>query len=232
MWRAASHLFGLASFITFLWSHLSFSLHLIFSVCQRWAVKMLINNSTRILDDTWDRDKWKTIATSIREQSVVINVLILAGLKRDGRACSWSRRGWGKEEIKSHLPSWHVLNEKERRDPFPLLVPVLVLQWCLDASDVWCCALAIPCFVPMGALTSGCCESLQLVTVQWPILIRIYCGICSWYVWKSKNFWHCVVTTKERKSLLFQVLIMVESKSHVNYRTYQRTSVMLHIILW
>lgn len=41
---------------------------------------MLINNSTRILNDAWDRVKQK--------QSVVINVLILAGLKRDGRAGS------------------------------------------------------------------------------------------------------------------------------------------------
>lgn len=62
-------------------------------LCQRWAVKMLINNSTRVVDDTWDRDKWKTIATSIRKQSVVINVLILAALKRDGRARSWSMEG-------------------------------------------------------------------------------------------------------------------------------------------
>lgn len=29
---------------------------------------MLINNSTRILNDSWDRDKWKTIATSIRKK--------------------------------------------------------------------------------------------------------------------------------------------------------------------
>lgn len=102
---------------------------------------MLINNSTRILDDTWDRDKWKTIATGIRKPSVVINVLILAGLKRDGRACSWSRREWGREEIQAHLPCWHVLNEKERRNHFPLPVPcsyfakIHWFKWCL-----------VPCF--------------------------------------------------------------------------------------
>lgn len=31
--------------------------------------------------------------------------------------------GWGRGEIQAHLPSWHVFNEKEKINAFPLPVP-------------------------------------------------------------------------------------------------------------
>lgn len=88
---------------------------------------MLINNSTRILNDSWDRDKWKTIATSVRKKSVVINVLILAGLKRDSGAGSWnSLEGVGERGNTGSSPQLaSVYNNRGRRNHFPLS-PILI----------------------------------------------------------------------------------------------------------
>lgn len=138
---------------------------------------MLINNSTRILNDSWDRDKWKTIATSIKKKknSVVIDVLILTGLRRDPGADSWNiLAGERREEIEAHLTSWHLFNREGEETISLCLFPhyyfVSSGSWhiCryICSSDVWGHALSLPCFVSLGITTSGSCESLRVFTVQ------------------------------------------------------------------
>ena len=83
-------------------------------------------------------------------------------------------RGWGSEEIQAHLPSWHLLNERGRRNRFPLLVlhsyfassGSCHICGCICPSDVWFCALAVPCFGSMGVPASGCHQFLQMFPVQ------------------------------------------------------------------
>lgn len=136
---------------------------------------MLINNSTRILNDSWDRDKWKTIATTIGKKKAVINVLILTGLERDGGAGSCNTLEQVRERGTAGSSAQLASVEREReKKPFPIACPCSCFascgSWhicgCICSSNVWCHAPAIPCFLSVGVPPSGCHQSLQVFMVR------------------------------------------------------------------
>lgn len=116
---------------------------------------MLINNSTRILNDSWDRDKWKTIATSVRKK------------KKCGYKCAnfgWPQKRWWSRFLKQ--PGGGRGERKYR------LVSPAGICWTREGEETIClCLSAVHISPALGAGISVCvCVQVLFGAKPWQFL--------------------------------------------------------------